>query len=310
MTLRVITLMGEQAAEAARAAVPDAEVVVLGFADPVPDDLRGDVLFGGWHGHPAYTRLDEIGVRWVHLPGTGIDGWPRAQLEGRLVTCSRGVSAIPISEFVLASMLAFVKDFPKTWLGEPPEHWNLASLGELAGQTVGLIGIGGIGEAVASRARAFDMQVRALRRNAALGAPEGVELATDLADLLATADHVVLAAPGTDATRHLLDAAAFEQVKPGVHLVNIARGSLVDQDALRVALDDGRVARASLDTVDPEPLPAGHWLYEHPSVRLSAHVSWASPRAFERIVAAFAANLARFAADEPLEGVIDLDAGY
>ncbi len=310
MTIRVITLMGEQAADAARAAVPDADVVVLGFADPVPDDLRGDVLFGGWHGHPAYDRLDEIGVRWVHLPGTGIDGWPRHQLEGRLVTCSRGVSAIPISEFVLASMLAFVKDFPKTWLGEPPEHWNLASLGELAGQTLGLVGIGGIGEAVATRAQAFGMRVRALRRTASRGAPDGIELAGDLGDLLATADHLVLAAPGTDATRHLLDADAFAQVKPGMHLVNIARGSLVDQDALRVALDDGRVACASLDTVDPEPLPAGHWLYEHPSVRLSAHVSWASPVAFDRIIAAFAGNLTRFAAGEPLEGVIDLDAGY
>lgn len=310
MPIRVITLMGEQAAEAARVAVPDVEVVVLGFGDPVPAELRGDVLFGGWHGHPAYDRLDEIGVRWVHLPGTGIDSWPRHQLEGRLVTCSRGVSAIPISEFVLASMLAFVKDFPKTWLAEPPEHWNLASLGELAGQTVGLVGIGGIGAAVATRAQAFDMRVRAVRRNASRGAPDGVELAADLPDLLGSADHLVLAAPGTDDTHHLLDAAAFDQVKPGVHLVNIARGSLVDQDALRVALDDGRVARASLDTVDPEPLPAGHWLYEHPSVRLSAHVSWASPRAFDRIIAAFAANLARFASDEPLEGIIDLDAGY
>ena len=310
MPIRVITLMGEQAADAARVAVPDAEVVVLGFADPLPDDLRGDVLFGGWHGHPAYDRLDEIGVRWVHLPGTGIDGWPRHQLEGRLVTCSRGVSAIPISEFVLASMLAFVKDFPKTWLSEPPEHWNLASLGELSGQTVGLVGIGGIGEAVATRAQAFGMHVRALRRNEGRGAPDGVELATDLPELLASADHLVLAAPGTDDTHHLLNAAAFGHVKQGVHIVNIARGSLVDQDALRVALDDGRVARASLDTVDPEPLPAGHWLYEHPSVRLSAHVSWASPNAFDRIIAAFADNLVRFAAGEPLVGVIDLDAGY
>lgn len=310
MALEVITIMGEQAAAAARATVPDADVVMLGFADPVPDDLHGDVLFGGWHGHPVYDRLDEIGVQWIHLPGTGIDGWPRAQLEGRLVTCSRGVSAIPISEFVLASMLAFVKELPTTWLTEPPEHWNLASLGELAGQTVGLVGIGGIGAAVARRASAFDMRVRALRRNPERGAPDGVELASDLVDLLGSADHVVLAAPGTGSTHHLLDAAAFDAMKPGAHLVNIARGSLVDQDALRAALDDGRVARASLDTVDPEPLPGGHWLYEHPSVRLSAHVSWASPKAFERIVAAFATNLARYAAGEPLEGIIDLDAGY
>jgi phosphoglycerate dehydrogenase-like enzyme len=138
----------------------------------------------------------------------------------------------------------------------------------------------------------------------------GVELATDLPDLVATADHLVLAAPATDATSQLLDAAAFEQMKPGVHLVNIARGTLVDQDALRAALDDERVAFASLDTVDPEPLPAGHWLYEHPKVHLTAHVSWSSPRAFPRVIGTFVENLRRYVADEDLHGVIDVDEGY
>jgi phosphoglycerate dehydrogenase-like enzyme len=92
--------------------------------------------------------------------------------------------------------------------------------------------------------------------------------------------------------------------------VNVARGSLIDQDALRAALDDGRVSTATLDTVEPEPVPAGHWLYTHPSVRLSAHVSWNSPRAFDRIVDAFVANLRRFADDKPLEGVVDVYEGY
>ena len=82
-------------------------------------------------------------------------------------------------------------------------------------------------------------------------------------------------------------------MKPGVHLVNIARGRLVDQDALRVALDDGRVAMATLDTVDPEPLPAGHWLYEHPKVRVSAHISWASHLGFDSTVDLFVENLRR-----------------
>jgi phosphoglycerate dehydrogenase-like enzyme len=207
-------------------------------------------------------------------------------------------------------MLAFEKDFPAIWLSEPPEHWNLANLGELAGKTVGLVGLGGIGAAVAQRALAFDMRVRAVRRNPGRDLLTGVELAPKLPDLLASADHLVLAAPGTASTHHLLDAEAFATMRTGVHLVNIARGSLVDQDALRAALDDGTVARATLDTVDPEPLPAGHWLFTHPSVRLSAHVSWSSPRAFDRIIASFVDNLRRFIAGEPLEGVIDVDEGY
>ena len=99
-------------------------------------------------------------------------------------------------------------------------------------------------------------------------------------------------------------------MKPGIHLVNIARGALVDQDALRVALDDDRVAMATLDTVDPEPLPAGHWLYEHPKVRLSAHISWYEPQMQRAALAIFVDNLGRFQRGEELREVVDPAEGY
>jgi phosphoglycerate dehydrogenase-like enzyme len=309
--VRVLNMMGDKVAAAVTTAVPGAEVVHLPYHEVPPADVSGEILFAAWHGSPVFDHLDALGVQWMHIPGTGIDGWPRELLEGRTVTCSRGASAIPIAEFVLASMLAFEKRVPEVWLAEPPAQWNVAQLGELSGKTLGIVGFGGIGQAVARRALGFDMRVRALRRRVDAGSPiDHVELATDLDDLLATADHLVLAAPATAATRHLIDERALSKVKPGVHLVNIARGSLVDQNALRVALDDGRVALASLDTVDPEPLPAGHWLYSHRQVRLTAHVSWSSPHAFDRIIDAFMANLHRYLAGEPLEGVIDVDEGY
>jgi phosphoglycerate dehydrogenase-like enzyme len=92
--------------------------------------------------------------------------------------------------------------------------------------------------------------------------------------------------------------------------VNVSRGSLVDQEALREALDEGRVARASLDVCDPEPLPAGHWLYSHPRVRLSPHISWSAPGALERLFATFAENLRRYRDGRPLEGRVDLERGY
>ena len=97
---------------------------------------------------------------------------------------------------------------------------------------------------------------------------------------------------------------------PGAHLVNIARGPLVDQDALLAALDSGRVARASLDVVDPEPLPADHPFYSHPNVRLSPHVSWSSPETTSRTVELFVENLQRWQAGEPLQGTVDVSAGY
>ena len=99
-------------------------------------------------------------------------------------------------------------------------------------------------------------------------------------------------------------------MKPGAHLVNVARGTLVDEAALRHALDDGRIARASLDAVEPEPLPAGHWMYGHPRVRLSPHVSWNMPGAAEILVDCFIDNVRRWGAGEPLAGVVDPSAGY
>jgi phosphoglycerate dehydrogenase-like enzyme len=108
----------------------------------------------------------------------------------------------------------------------------------------------------------------------------------------------------------MLDKAAFASARPGLHLVNVARGSLVDQEALRAALDDGRVTLASLDVVDPEPLPAGHWLFSDPRVRVSAHVAWSKRHAPSEMLDAFADNLRRWIAGEPLHGVVDVKAGY
>ena len=306
MALRVINQLGPKAGEAMRAAVPDVEVIDAG-ADPPPSDLRADVLFGGWGPH-TLEYAERVG--WVHLAGTGIDSFPRELFDGRTVTNARGASAIPIAEFVLAGMLAFEKHLPETWIEEPPEHWNFAPLGWLNTRTLGLVGLGGIGVAIAERARPFGMKVRALRRRPEPSPLEGVEVVGSLEELLPEADHLVLAAPATPRTRHLINAESLALVKPGVHLVNIARGALVDQDALRVALDDGRVAMATLDTVDPEPLPEGHWMYSHPKVRLSAHVSWASPAGMNRTLEIFVDNLRRYAAGEQVLHVVDAEEGY
>jgi phosphoglycerate dehydrogenase-like enzyme len=196
------------------------------------------------------------------------------------------------------------------WLTEPPAAWFAPTgIGELNGKIVGLVGLGGIGTAVATRAQAFGMGVVATRRRSTSSPVPGIEVAP-LDDVLAQADHLVLAAPATAATRHLLNATTLAKVKPGVHVINVARGSLIDDDALLAALDDGRVAMASLDTVSPEPLPAGHPYYSHPRVRVSPHVSWGSERNTQRIVDIFLDNLRHWQAGEPLEGVVDPTEGY
>ena len=306
--VRVFDAMG-MAVDRLRGEFPEVEFIDASKSAP-PPDVAAEVLFGGWDDAKVLPLLDQ-GVRWIQLPGTGIDGVSPAVLDRvPTITCARGASAIPISEYVLATMLAFEKGFPDFWLHEPPTTWNFQRMDTLAGKTVGIVGLGGIGTGVATRALAFGMTVRALRRTAAPSPLPGVEIVTSLDELVTGAHHVVVAAPGTDRTRRMFDAAAFAAMSDGVHFVNIARGTLVDQDALRAALDSGRVARASLDTVDPEPLPAGHWLYEHPKVFLTPHSSWASRDLVGAAVDIFCVNLRRYLDGEPLLHVVDVREGY
>jgi phosphoglycerate dehydrogenase-like enzyme len=137
-----------------------------------------------------------------------------------------------------------------------------------------------------------------------------VEVAPSLVEALGRADHVVVAAAATATTHRMFDHHAFAAIKPGAHFVNVARGSLVDHDDLLAALDNGSIALASLDVVDPEPLPAGHPLYIHPKVRLSPHVSWSSPETLRRTIELFGQNLAHYRRGEPLVGLVDATQGY
>ena len=270
--------------------------------------FRSVLLTMAW-GSPNLPQILARGVRWVHAYGTGVNAFPFQELRGTPLTCSRGASAIPISEWVIAMMLCSEKRLPEAWIHEPPEIWNIFDLGGLYGRTLGLLGMGGIAQETAKRALAFGMTVIAHRRTAQPSPLPGVEL-VDFDALLARSDHLVIAAPATRDTHHVIDREALARTKRGVHLVNIARGDLVDQDALRAALDGGQVSLASLDTVSPEPLPAGHWLFMHPRVRLSPHCSWSGPGSLDRLLDPFLANLARWLADEPLAGLVDVELGY
>jgi phosphoglycerate dehydrogenase-like enzyme len=309
--LRILSHVRAQLGARVATAVPGVEVITVPAEGDPPADVAGEVLLTLPWGTPNLAQVVARGVRWIHVLGTGVDAFPFTHAGGRTITCSRGASAIPIAEWVLAVMLAFEKRLPDAWIHDlPPDGWSRIPLGTLHGRTLGLIGLGGIGTAVAARALPFGMRVRALRRTAAPAPLAGIEIVESLAELLASADHVVLAAPATPASRGLLSRDAFAAMKPGVHVVNVARGALIDEAALRAALDAGQVAMASLDAVEPEPLPAGHWMYTHARVRLSPHVSWRMPGAAEVLIDSFIDNLRRWRAGEPLAGIVDPDAGY
>src|SRR5262245_16668707 len=299
------------AAKVAAAADDGVRVVGIDGTGDLPAGLQGEVLLTYPWASPNLRQVLARGVRWVHAIGTGIDAFPLSVLGDQILTCSRGGSAVPIAEWVLAVMLAFEKRLPQAWIHAPPDDgWSRGERGGLHGRNLGLVGLGAIGTAVAQRALPFGMHVRACRRTPAPSPVAGVDVVRSLPELVAASDHVVIAAPATPATRGVFDRELFAAMRPGAHLVNVARGALIDQEALRAALDDGRVALASLDAVDPEPLPPGHWMYTHPGVRLSPHVSWQMPGAVDVLIEPFIDNLRRYRAGEPLTGMVDRDAGY
>jgi len=247
-------------------------------------------------------------VRMVQAATVGMDGYPKWMFEAPQVASASGTSTIAIAEHVLAVMLAHAKRLADTTMGSGPwgQDWPPREeiiqnpLGTLEGRTLGLLGLGQIGERVARLAQAFDMEVLATR---ASDIPvDGVRL-VPLEELLQRADHLVLAAPLTPATRGILDAARLASMKPDAHLINIARGPLIDSDALKAALDSGRLW-ASLDVTDPEPPPPGHWLFSHKRVRVTPHVAFSSRETDRRILQRLVQNIGLMQAGAPLVGQV------
>jgi phosphoglycerate dehydrogenase-like enzyme len=246
-------------------------------------------------------------LRWLHMVSAGIDEFPPWAFEVPLVTCGRGTNSAAIAEFTLASLLAVEKQLPQSWIHQAEGWTPRPGLGTLRGKVLGLLGFGSIGQAIAALAVPFGMEVLAHRRGS-FEAPPGVSFTT-LDDVLARADHLVIALPLTAATAGLIGRAALARTKRGVHLVNIARGRILDHEALLAALESGQVGFASLDVTEPEPLPPGHALYTHPRVHLSPHISWGGSNPAAQINL-LQENLHRFTAGETLLNIVPPGRGY
>jgi phosphoglycerate dehydrogenase-like enzyme len=250
-------------------------------------------------------------LRVVQTLNAGID-WVPALPDGVLLCNGSGVHDGPVAEWVVAVILAMEKRLPHFVDQQRAGHWdetaNLAfadgiPANDIAGSRVLVVGHGSIGRAVAARLEPFGTEVVGLaRRERADTRP-----LTDLPALLPTADVVVLLAPATDETRGMVDAAFLARMRHGALLVNGARGSLIDQDALLSAAREGRI-RAALDATDPEPLPHGHPLWSTPGVLVTPHVAGSSAHWQDRAYALVGDQLRRWAAGEPLLNV--RDAGY
>ena len=256
---------------------------------------------------PSLRWVQAIGAGVDHFRGTGLSGPP-----GVTVTTAAGVAADPIAEFVIGRLLAVWKRFDEIQALQARHEWRPTYGKSVAGLTLGLVGLGAIGSAVAQRARAFGMRVVAVRRSPDTASPgvDEVHGPEALLDVIGRCDAVVVCAPATPETRDLFDAAAFAAMRPGAIFCNVARGSLVDEDALMTSLRDGHLGAAVLDVTREEPLPAASPLWDAPRLHLSPHCSASIDRYLESLFELFAANLTRYARDEPLHNVVALPVGW
>ena len=264
-------------------------------------------------GDPAEMPSLPASVRWVQLPSAGVEQWIRsgAVNDGRVWTSATGSFGLAVAEHALALMLAADKSLhafarERSWTEDGRHHVQ-----SLAGETVAIIGAGGIGRALIGLLGPFGCEVIAVTRRGHDVPGAALTLPADrVSEAWGAARHVVIAAPATDGTRHLVGATELAAMREDAWLINIARGSLVDTDALVAALRSRSIAGAALDVTDPEPLPDGHPLWDMPNVLITPHV--ATPPATEKL--AFAErvreNVRRLAAGEELEGLIDADGGY
>lgn len=303
-----------------RRTFPDVDVVVLDSRERIYEEVAdADVLYTAHISERLFRAASRL--RWIHAPMAGMDYLliPAVVESDILVTNSSGVHAPAMAEHTIGIMLSFSRRFHDCLHAQWEGRWKrdeiyrtVPSFDELAGKTVGILGFGAIGREVARRARPFGMRIIGIRRDTS----KDTELADrlcrpeELDHVLPELDFLVIAVPGMADTVGMIGRSELDRMKPTAVLINLARGSIVDQDALIDALNSGRLAGAGLDVFDPEPLEDGHLLFRTRNLLLTPHVSGISPMLWRRQIDLFIKNIRRFRDGRPLLNLIDKQRGY
>lgn len=300
--------------------LPDSAVVTIG------NDLEAlrtaapeaDVILNGMHAGKTLSEVWRIApkVQWVHSLSAGVENmlFPELIDSPVPVTNARGVFRHSLAEFVIASILFFAKDIRRLLRNQQAGRWEQFDMLEIRRQTLGIVGYGEIGRAAAARAKALGMKILALRRrperssgNAILDQAYSPD---QLSELLANSDYVMVATPLTPDTRGLIGERELRAMKETGVIINVGRGPIIREQALIRALEENWIRGASLDVFDKEPLPEGHPFWKLENLLLSPHCADHTATWLEEATEFFVSNFERFGKGEPLENIVDKNAGY
>ena len=290
----------------------EVEIHLLPPGEQLGDHLSEiEIIYGGI-GEVDFSKAKSL--RWVHQPHAGVEGfmYPAFKASDVVLTNCRRLYGRQISEHAFALLLSLTRSIPTQLEFMKCKHWERVPCIELAGMTMGILGLGGIGRAVAARAKAFEFNVIAVD-------PESMEKPDTvtqlgkldwLPEMMSQSNVVMVCCPSTPETHKLLSHEQFNLLPDGSYLVNVSRGRIVDEDALIAALRSSKLAAAGLDVTYTEPCPPDSPLWTEPNVILTGHSAGASQHIRARAMQLFVDNLHRYVKGEPLENVVDKQKGY
>ena len=307
-------------AEAIHKRWPEMRVLHLPNYDHLAKELPDADIFVGYSLRPEQLK-EAKKLKWIHSTAAGVAQLMYSELRdsGIMVTNPSGIFSVPMAEHTMGLLLALARNFPDSVRGQDRARWAQQEiwdkpqhLTELNGKVLLIVGYGSIGREVAKRAKAFDMRVWGMTRSG-MGEQAYVEnifAVSQLAEALPDADYVMICAPETAETKDLIGAAEIAKMKRGARLINVARGSLLDETALVQALERGALGGAALDVAQTEPLPAESPLWKAPNLFITPHTSGVSDRLWDRQTAILIDLLERWFAGQDLFNQVDFARGY
>jgi phosphoglycerate dehydrogenase-like enzyme len=307
-------------AEAIRRRWPEMRVVHLPNYTRLAEELPDADIFVGYSLRPEQLKVAHK-LKWIHSTAAGVAQlmYPELRESGVLLTNPSGVFSVPMAEHTMGMLLALARNFPDSVRHQDRSYWGQQEitdqpqrLTELNGKLLLIVGLGSIGHELARRAKAFDMRVWGVSRS---GKGDGtlaekIVPVSELRDVLPHADYVVIAAPETTETKGLIGAAELARMKQGARVVNVSRGTLLDETGLILALQQGRLSGAALDVTETEPLPAESPLWKAPRIFITPHTSAMSDRLWERQTAVLMDLLGRWFDGREMYNQVDFEKGY